>query len=253
MNQIESFWNDVGVTAFDNKDANGNILQIACNNGSVFTANYAPPETLPTPLPDLPPVPPDTPPASPPDTPPDSPPIPSSPGPGGPSSPFVSSSPSICSNGPCTATLSWSCPGSTSSTGINFSTGGAINGSAQVTPSQTTTYSVACNGSATVDTLVSVQYPQPGLMFTAAPVSVHKNASTALSWGVTNAVKNSCSITEQGGNFTRALSNASSDSGSIQSPGITATTVFTLSCTGLDGSSPSVSATASLIPSVQEI
>ncbi len=44
------------------------------------------------------------------------------------------------------ASLSWSCGDSTSSSGDNFSTGGALSGTVSVSPTQTTSYTVWCNG-----------------------------------------------------------------------------------------------------------
>jgi hypothetical protein len=62
----------------------------------------------------------------------------------------ISANPAIIPNGgsssPLPALLTWTSTSATSCTGTGFSTGGAISGSASVSPTTTTNYSVTCSG-----------------------------------------------------------------------------------------------------------
>jgi hypothetical protein len=59
----------------------------------------------------------------------------------------LTANPTLISNGQ-SSTLTWSSTNATSCTGTNFSTGNATSGSAIVSPSATTTYSISCTGTA---------------------------------------------------------------------------------------------------------
>jgi hypothetical protein len=135
------------------------------------------------------------------------------------------------------STLSWRSTNATSCTGGGFSTNGAISGSALVTPSTTTAYSLSCSGNggtASASATVSVASPTPTASLSANPTSITAGQSSTLSWSSTNAT--SCT----GGGF----STGDATSGSaVVAP--SATTTYTVSCSG-NGGTASASATVSV-------
>ncbi|MDE2212912.1 MAG: hypothetical protein KGJ34_00005, partial [Patescibacteria group bacterium] len=165
----------------------------------------------------------------------------------------LSANPSTLEGGGET-TLTWSSEGATQCTGTNFNTNGGISGSAQVSLSQNTIYTVTCSGKGeenSAQTLVSVQYVTPTISLAASPTRVAPNATTQLSWSVANVQTDSCSVTSP--NYNHSLSNGQTDEGSFTTPAIVGPTVFTLTCTGLDHSTPTSSVTVGLVPTYQEI
>lgn len=130
-------------------------------------------------------------------------------------------------------TISWSSTGASSCTGTNFSTGGATSGSAQVSPTQTITYSVECGGAGGSaqagleggvmgnDGMVTVVARDPQAIISATPSSIRKGGSTTLLWNSTDAV--SCT----GTNF----NTGGATSGSVSvSPNLTIR--YNLACQG---------------------
>ncbi len=154
-------------------------------------------------------------------------------------------------------TLTWSSTNASSCTGSNFSTGGAASGSVVFTASNTTIFGVTCTGaggtSPPANVVVTVTYITPSLSLSADPSSVRRGNTTQLNWSVSNVQPDTCGLVRQGGGWNQALANATSSSGSVTSPSISTATAFTLSCTGLDSTTPSVSYTVIPIPTVQEI
>ncbi|MDE2213183.1 MAG: hypothetical protein KGJ34_01470, partial [Patescibacteria group bacterium] len=152
------------------------------------------------------------------------------------------------------STLTWESTGATSCAGTNFNTNGGISGSAQVSLSQNTIYTVTCSGNGeqnSAQALVTVTYVTPTISLVASPTRVAPNATTQLSWSVENVQASSCSITAPG--YNHPLSNAESAEGEVTTPEITQTTTFTLSCTGLDDSVPTQSVVVGLVPEYKEI
>ncbi len=157
--------------------------------------------------------------------------------------------------------LTWGSTNTTSCTGSNFSTGGATQGSVAVPISFTTVYGVTCQGlpgsspaSASYSALVTVNYPAASVSLSASPKTVRLNSTTQLSWSASSVKSNTCTITRQGGGWSQSLANAPSDSGTVTSPSITGQTAFTLSCSGLDGTTSSTATVSvGLVPTVKEI
>jgi hypothetical protein len=137
-----------------------------------------------------------------------------------------SASPTTVSSGGA-VTLTWSSTNSNTCTGTNFSTSNATSGSSIVNPTTNTTYTLTCTGAGGTDiesAAVTVS-PAPVLTFSASPTSITNGSSTTLTWSTANAT----SCTSSGG-----WSGARAASGSlVVSP--TATTTYTLSCTGAGG------------------
>ncbi|TSD05640.1 MAG: hypothetical protein Greene07147_345 [Parcubacteria group bacterium Greene0714_7] len=124
------------------------------------------------------------------------------------------------------STLTWGSTNATSCTGINFSTASANAGSVSVTPSQTTSYLVSCTGaggSASASQTVTVSsIPTPTVSLSATPTSLNSGSSATLTWSSTNAVSCVGSGFETGGNT----------SGSISTGALSATTNYSITCTG---------------------
>jgi hypothetical protein len=148
-------------------------------------------------------------------------------------------------NAGLSSTLSWSSTNATSCNSGNFAASG-ISGSTVVTPTVTTSYSIACSGnggSATATTTVTVVTPPPPppppppaptASLSANPSSVKPGKSSTLSWSSSNAT--SCNS----GNFT-----ASGTSGSaVVKPSVT--TTYSITCSG-GGGSATATATVSVV------
>ncbi|HVW82570.1 MAG TPA: LamG-like jellyroll fold domain-containing protein [Candidatus Paceibacterota bacterium] len=144
------------------------------------------------------------------------------------------------------STLTWSSTGADSCSGTGFSTGGAVSGSASVTPAQTTTYTVLCtgsNGSANAAATVTVsQAAAPTVTIAADPSQVSSGGSSKVSWSSTDA--NSC-IASGDWNGSKATS------GSQTFNGITSPQTYTLTCTGAGGQA-SGSATVTIKAAAQD-
>jgi hypothetical protein len=100
----------------------------------------------------------------------------------------------------------------------------------------------------------SLQNTTPSLTLHATPSLVRSGDTTTLTWSASNVLGNSCKVTSAQdtlangtGNWAGALS-----SGATSGP-ITSQTTYTLSCTGLDDSALTQSATVNIIPSFQEL
>ncbi len=141
------------------------------------------------------------------------------------------------------STLNWSSTNATSCTGNGFTASGT-SGTATVSPTATTNYSISCSGaggstSASASVAVSaVVNPAPTVTLSASPTSVVSGKSSTLTWSSTNAT--SCT----GSGFT-----ASGTSGSVAvTP--SATTNYSISCTGAGGTSPAASAAVTVTAAV---
>ncbi len=138
--------------------------------------------------------------------------------------------------------LTWTCPFSTGSSGVGFSTGGKASGSVSVAPAATTGYVLQCsphgNHSAVV---VSVLHPKVALE--ASPNLVQPDQTTTLSWTSSLVIPGSCRVEGPGISVAK-------DSGSAVTPPITAQTVYTLTCATKRGRI-SDDAVVNLIPNFQ--
>ncbi|HEX3747515.1 MAG TPA: OmpA family protein [Bryobacteraceae bacterium] len=132
-----------------------------------------------------------------------------------------------------TSTLSWVIQGATTvSISPNVGNVNPTSGSAQVTPSATTTYTLTATGTAgtttTATTVVTVQaapvvLPQI-IMFNGSPLSITAGGSSTLSWSTVNAT----SVTISG-------LGAEALNGSVSTGALTTTTQYTLTATGAGG------------------
>lgn len=159
-----------------------------------------------------------------------------------------SANPSTISKGQ-SSTLTWSSTGATSCTSAGgFSTGGATSGSASVSPTTTSTYSITCSGtggssppaSATVTVIV------PTLSITATPNRVVSGGSTSVTWNATN-VKN-CAVGRNGIPWKTLSANASGVVSGSSSDTITSQTTYALSCN--DVNSVAVATAASIVVNI---
>lgn len=141
-----------------------------------------------------------------------------------------------------TVKLTWACINSSSSSGGNFSTGGAVSGNVNVTPSTTTIYTLVCSNGGQSTTKVTVS--SASLTVTANPALVRSGNTSVISWSASNVT--SCTMNGPG-------ISASGVTGSATTPAITAQSTYTLSCvvTGLGTVSRSV--TVGLVPKFEEI
>ena len=134
-------------------------------------------------------------------------------------------------------TLEWDCPFSTSSTGVNFSTGGAASGTAIVSPTETTTYQVICFHAGTGVLTVTVLSPEGDIRV--VPTLIRPGDSTNLIWTASNV--NSCTVTGPNG-FTRTATSGNETIGPI-----TAQETYSLDCLS-DGDPVNEETTLLLIP-----
>lgn len=126
------------------------------------------------------------------------------------------------------ATITWSCPSpNTSSSGVNFSTGGEVSGSTGVVVTTDKTYTVICDqttGQASV-TAVAIN---ANMSLAAAPSRVRVNGTSVLTWSASGVT--SCALSGPG-----TSDSATAVSGSIAprnktTAAITGQSTYTLTC-----------------------
>lgn len=143
--------------------------------------------------------------------------------------------------------ISYACQNATLSSGTNFSTNGALSGSAieTISPSMTSSqvFSLRCtNESATHVAQCSVQINKTSIAFVANPSVVQKGKGTSLGWvtsGMSSCVVSSASLPV----FTADNENNTSPAGVAQTGPLTSNTVFDLTCTSKSGAVKKVSTT----------
>lgn len=142
------------------------------------------------------------------------------------------------------ATLTWSCPSAynSSSSGTNFSTGGALSGSTSVSPTSNTTYTIVCNDSGSSGQ-VTVTVLNPVLSISASPTRVRQGNASTITWSASEV--DSCSVS--GPSFSASGLSGSQSSGAIQNQ-----STYTLTCS-TQGGNESASVTVTLAPSFIEI
>lgn len=157
--------------------------------------------------------------------------------------PSFSTNDAAINNGEST-NLTWSCPSgvNTSSSGVNFSTGGALSGSTSVSPSNTTSYTVVCNSSGSSANLTVTVY-NPSLTISASPTRVRSGNASIITWSASSV--DSCSVSGPG-------ISASGLSGSQSTGGLTNQSTYTLTCT-TEGGSISASVIVTIAPAFEEI
>lgn len=92
---------------------------------------------------------------------------------------------------------------------------------------------------------VCVGPPPPTVTFSVLPTLVAKSGTANVTWSSTNT--SSCTVSGSNGD------SWSGTSGTQTSGAVTGQTIYTLTCTGLDGSAPSKSVTVNIIPNMKEI
>lgn len=146
-----------------------------------------------------------------------------------PRNPDFSASPLTINEGD-PVTINWTCFFSSSSSGVNFSTGGATSGSVVLDPgpSVTTTYSVSCDNGGFGSNTVTVRVPTTGI--TAAPTLIQPEGTSTITWSASGV--NSCTVTGTDG-FSASSGNISGglswNSSTVAGP-LTDQTIYTLSC-----------------------
>jgi CubicO group peptidase (beta-lactamase class C family) len=148
------------------------------------------------------------------------------------------------------ATLTWNASQASACTASGGWTGSksATGGTETVTPTATTTYMLRCNGTTEVTRSATVTVnalPAASITsFTASPTSVSSGGSTTLSWASSNAT----ACTASGGSA--SWPGARPTSGTVSVGPLTATTTFSLVCTGAGGASApsSVQVTVAAVP-----
>jgi hypothetical protein len=148
-------------------------------------------------------------------------------------------------------TCTWSCaPGSTSSAGGNFSTGGATSGSANVTVGGSTTYSVQC-APVGMQTSYAVEAVDVSLSLSATPTRVRSGSASSLSWTASSVT--SCTLKKGATTLASCPSGGSCATNHTTSSGaLTAQSIFTLTCQSEVGPA-TASATVFITPSVCEV
>ena len=124
-------------------------------------------------------------------------------------------------------TLTWSCPAGTTSTGVGFSTGGALSGSVILNPAQTATYRVTCDSFLKDVTVTVNQHP---VSISANPTRVNgagTGGSSTISW--TSSGATSCLISGPNGFSSTSKNNPS---GTVAN-GITTQSTYTINCNGM--------------------
>jgi hypothetical protein len=139
------------------------------------------------------------------------------------------------------STLTWSSTNATACTGTGFSTGNAASGGpVAVSPTTTTTYSMACTGaggtSPVANATVTVSNPAPTANLTASPTTINSGQSSNLSWSSTNAT--SCTGT--------GFSTGNAVSGGPVTVSPKGTTTYSVTCTGAGGTSSPANATVTV-------
>lgn len=141
----------------------------------------------------------------------------------------MSVSPSTIVSGQ-SSTLSWTSVNATTCTASGGWSGSqALSGTLTVSPTATTTYTLACTGAGgttTKSTTLTVATPAPTITFTGSASTVASGTAVTLTWSTTNAT----SCTASGGWSGAQLTNGST----VVHP--TATTTYTLTCMGAGGS-----------------
>lgn len=142
-------------------------------------------------------------------------------------------------------TLSWSCPAdyNTSSSGLAFSTGGALSGSTVTSPGDSVTYTVSCNDSGS-SADVSVAVLHPTLSLSASPTRVRSGSASTITWSASGVA--SCAVTGPAGAFGSGMS------GSQPTGPLANQSTYTLTCT-TQGGTVSTSITITIAPSFEEI
>lgn len=149
-----------------------------------------------------------------------------------------------------TATITWSCPSpNTSSSGVNFSTGGAASGSTGVVVSTNTTYTVVCDQTSTQASVTAVAI-NASMSLAASPSRVSSGATSVLTWSASGVI--SCSLAGPGTTDAATAVSGSISSRNKTTAAVTGQSIYTLTCQ-TEATPISTSVNVSLIPIQIEI
>lgn len=149
-------------------------------------------------------------------------------------------------------TIIWSASGANSCSGVGFFTGGATSGEVEVTPTETTTYTIICTWSGNYrsggqsSSSGTVTVLDPILTISATPSRLQSGSTSIIEWTATNI--NTCSVSEDNPNIADSWSGVS---GTQTTSIISEETVYTLTCLN-DAGSVNESVTVRLVPVFQE-
>ncbi len=130
------------------------------------------------------------------------------------------------------ATIQWSCPGSTHSGAVGFSTNGAESGQVTITPKETLTYELQCNNGTRASCTIVVGAPRADIAV--SPLSVNLGGRARLYWtseGVASCTIRGAGMVETG------------TSGAATTPAIYDRTEFTIECVTSAGATTTDSVT----------
>ncbi len=149
-----------------------------------------------------------------------------------------------------TATITWSCPSpNTSSSGVNFSTGGAASGSTGVVVTTNQTYTVVC-GQTSTQASVSVVAINANMSLVTDRARVSLNGTAVLTWSASGVT--SCSLSGPGTTDAATAVDGTIASRNKTTAPITGQGTYTLTCE--TAATPiSTSVNVSLIPNTIEI
>ena len=146
----------------------------------------------------------------------------------------------INSGGSCT--LQWTCFDSPSSSGVNFSTGGATSGAVAVFPTSTTQFTVVCSNGGQAQQTVTVLNPE--ITITADPTLVQPGFTSEIEWVAENVTPGSCTVT--GPSFSET-----GESGTEDTAPITQQSTYVLACSTAGGPI-SESVVVNVVPTFEE-
>jgi hypothetical protein len=129
--------------------------------------------------------------------------------------------------------ISYSCGNSTTSTGVNFSSDGALSGSvsAILPQSASANYGITCGNALnqTATKSCTVQIAKPTIVLVANPQSVVVGTQSTIGW-VTSGMQSCIVSSPQSAAFTAANADNTATTGSAKTPAITAPMTITLTC-----------------------
>ena len=148
------------------------------------------------------------------------------------------------------STLDWSGANATSCVGTGFDTGGAPSGSVEVTPADTTIYSVTCSGAGGATSAPAAVTVTVGSAVTATlaavPTTIAQGGSSDLTWGSANATSCTASSAED-----PSWSGPRDIAGGTVAVSPSATSTYTLICSGAGGAtSPAANVTVTVTGAV---
>lgn len=146
--------------------------------------------------------------------------------------------------------ISYTCANASKSAGSNFSTNGALSGTASATLSGTATssvYSVACTNdkNETATASCTVQVAKPAIVLITNPASVEAGKKSVIGW-VTSGMQSCIVSSPDSSAFTTQNADKTATTGSAQTPPIAGSMRINLTCQTVGGGTRAASATVTL-------